>query len=384
MAEFALANQEILFVVPETTKGVLQVPTSACRVYSTEPVDLGQERELIEDAQIRAGASNLPSIKARLMVGEWSFTTYVKASGTKGTAPEADALFTALLGKKTVSSNTKVEYTLEDSLPSLSIWVKKGHTVFAVRGASVETGEFSIAGDAVATVRWSGKFMQRLWAGTSTLEDALNIGDTQVMLPTGHAKRYSEGMYIKFGADDNSGAGYKITSVDYTLDTLTITPGVKASHAKGTAIEPWLPTAAAEVGAPVHGKLGLVTIDGVPAVVLSASLTVTNNIKYYDNEKNGVWTAEDFARPGKRTVEGTLSLFFLAQGLDYFYKADYHEMDALVIPAGSEDGSIMELSIPYAEYSSPKLSGTEEFLQELSFKAVASASLNDELKVIFR
>jgi len=100
MTEFALANQETLFVVAETTKGTLKVPAGANRVYSIEPVDLGQERELIEDAQIRAGASNLPSIKARLMVGEWSFSTYVKASGTKGTAPEADVLFTALLGKR--------------------------------------------------------------------------------------------------------------------------------------------------------------------------------------------------------------------------------------------------------------------------------------------
>lgn len=384
MTEFALANQETLFVVAETTKGTLKVPAGANRVYSIEPVDLGQERELIEDAQIRAGASNLPSIKARLMVGEWSFSTYVKASGTKGTAPEADVLFTALLGKKTVTPNTKVEYTLEDSLPSLSIWVKKGHTVFAVRGATVETGEFSIAGDAVATVRWSGKFMERLWAGTSSLATAMSLNGTSVELPEGHARRYSEGMYIKFGTDDNTGSGYKITDVDYTLDTLTITPGVKAEHAEDTVVEPWLPTAAAEVGAPVHGKLGLVTIDSVPAVVLSAALTVTNNIKYYDNEKNGLWTAEDYARPGKRTIEGTLSLFFLAQGLDYFYKADYHETDALIIPAGSEDGSIMELSVPYAEYSSPKISGTEEFLQELAFKAVASSSLNDELKVVFK
>jgi len=43
-----------------------------------------------------------------------------------------------------VTPSTKVEYTLEDSLPSLSIWVKKGHTVFAVRGATVETGEFQL------------------------------------------------------------------------------------------------------------------------------------------------------------------------------------------------------------------------------------------------
>jgi len=383
-SDLAYANQEEAYAILETSCGTLKKPTTADRIYTVGPVDFGQERELLEDMQIRASASQLPSIRARLLTGDFSFTTYVKPSGVLGTAPEHAKLFRCLMGLETPDPGVKVEYTLQDQLDSLSFWCKKGHTVFAMRGATIESAEFTIAGDAIASIRWSGKFMERLWAGETPALDTCGIGKTTIQLPSKGAQRYVVGMYVTVGTDHNTQAGYLLTGVNYTNDTITISPSLVTNQGVNPTIYPFWPVSVAEVGVPEHGKLGIVTITGQNAIVTQAVLTLTNNIKYYDNEKNDAWTAERFGRPGKRLAEGTLTVFFLKQGPSYFYRSDYRITDALIIPVGNVAGKIMEISIPYAEYKAPKITGTEEFQQEIGFKAVASATLNDEMKVTFK
>lgn len=382
--DFALVNQEQCFIALETTCGTLKTPSAGDRAYSVGPIDFGQERELLPDQQIRPTASQLPYLKARLTPGDWKMSTYVKPSGSLGTAPEHGKLFQAAFGAATPTPGSKVEYTLAAQLDSLSIWFKKGHTVFALRGATVEQAAFKVEGQSLGQIDWSGKFMERLWAGECPASDTCDIGKETIQLPLTGAMRYSVGMPVKIGTDDNSGVGYTLTDVNYTNDTIKISPVLVTNQGVNPTIYPHWPTSSAEVGEPQHGKLGLVTVTGQNAIVLSANVTLTNNIKYYENEKNGVWTAERFARPLKRTIEGTVTLYFLKSGLSYFYRADYKKTDALIIPVGDVPGKIMEISIPYAQYKAPKITGTEEFEQELSFMAVASASFEDEAKVTFK
>lgn len=383
--DFALANQEQFFVKLETVCGTLVYPSAADRAYTVGPVDFGQERELLPDAQIRASASQLSFIKARLTPGDFSFTTYCKPSGVLGTKPEHAALFQAAFGLETITPATKVEYTLENQLDSVSIWFKKGHSVFALRGATVEQVAFKIEGQSISEITWSGKFMERLWAGECQANDTCGIAkETITLWPTG-ALRYTPGMRVTIGTDTNTDLGYTITEVNFAANTIKISPTLGTDQGTNPIVYPWLPsTGFSEVGEPAHGKLGLVTVNGVNAVVTSANVTLANNIKYYENEKNNSWSAERFARPGMRTVEGTITCFFLKQGLSYFYRADYVQKDALIIPVGNVAGKIMEISIPYAQYKAPKITGTEEFEEELNFIGVASSSLNDEAKVTFK
>lgn len=383
-SDLAYSNQEQCFIIKEDVCGTLKVPTTADRKFTVGPIDFSQERELIEDAQIRAAASQLPGIKARLLVGDYSFTTYVKPAGSLGTVPEQDPMLDAALGKSGPDPGVKVEYTLEDQLDSLSIWFKKGHTVFALRGAVVESLNFTVQGDQPGQLKFAGKFMERLWAGECPALDTCGIGKETIIMAATGALRYCVGMKVTVGTDNNAAAGYTIVAVNYTANTIKISPTLGTDQGSNPTIYPWLPTAAAEVGEPAHGKLGIVTVGGQNMVVLTADVTLTNNIKFYDNEKNDVWTAERYGRPGKRNIEGTITGFFLKQGMSYFYRSDYHITDALIIPVGNVSGKIMEISIPYAEYKAPKITGTEEFIQELAFRAVASSSLNDELKVTFK
>lgn len=382
---FAYANEEAMFGIIEDNCGVLKKPTSSDRMFTTGPVDFGQDQEFNPDEQIRETASESSRLKGRKMIGDFSLSSYVKPSGTVTTPPEMDALFQALLGAGQVQGQT-YEYTLANQLDSVSIWVKKGHTVFAFRGATIESAEFGIAGDVQAGIGWSGRFMEQLIAGTSKANGNYTNQSTIVLQAT-HAQRYSKGMYITVGADTNGGAGYLITGVNQTTHKLIISPALQQSpSAAGVdpTVSPWWPTAGNEIGEPGHGKMGLVTIDNKDTVILSARVTLTNNIKYYENEKNDKWTSERFGRPGKRGVEGEIEINFLEEGPSYWYRAEYQISQGLIIPVGNVSGYIMEIHIPYAEYGTPKVLGEEEFTHNIPFVGVASASGNDEMKIVFK
>ena len=377
MSDIAYSNQEEMFVIAEDTAGVLKKPTVSDRMYSVGPADFSQNQEFLDDEQIRATASRLSAITGRMMPGEFSFNTYVKPSGTVGTAPEHAALFKALMGAEDVSGS-KVDYTLESILPSISVWVKKGHTVSALRGSTIGGADFAVSGDAVASIGWSGNYMREHRAGTAyTISIA---GAVLTMTPSG-AERFSEGAYVDVGTDDNGTAGFKILSINPTAGTITLNASPSVSGAQ--LVTPWWPSAGAEVGAPQHGKMGIVTIESQEAVILSATVSMVNNIKYYIDEKNNKLTAESYGRPGLREIDGNLTLYFIRSGPSYWYRAEYQISNELVIPVGKIAGKIMELHFPYAEYRTPTISGDEEFQQSIPFIAVADSG-NDEFFIRFK
>ena len=193
MSEIAYANQESMYGILEDNSGTMKKPTVSDRMYSVGPVDFEQTQEFLPDEQIRATASRLPSIVGRMMPGEYSFDTYVKPSEVVTTKPEHDVLFEALMGAGGVDGQTYT-YTCADELPSFTLWVKKGHTVFAFRGTTVEGADFAIAGNAIGLISWSGKYMKQLMAGTCYC--ASIAGAVLTMKPKG-CESYSEGMYVE-------------------------------------------------------------------------------------------------------------------------------------------------------------------------------------------
>ena len=388
---FAFANEEESLIIMEETCGDLEKPSIDERIYTVGPVGFTQEQEFLDDEQVRSTASRFSPIKGRKMPGDWNFNSYVKPSGVRdaigdGSKPEHDVLFECLMGSGAAGTDGALgyRYKLANQLSSFSLWTKKGHTVFAFRGVTVEQAEFGISGEAIAGVSWTGKYMEQKWAGSIVPISA--SGDT-LTLPAHGTERYSIGMYVFVGVDTNNTHGYQITAIDHIANTLTISPdlgGAPSAWVAGTEIIPWWPTGGSETGEPVHGKMGMVTIGSENCVVVSARVTVVNNIKYYVNEKNNQWTAERFGRPKVREIDGELELFFLKPGPSYFYRAEHQVSNAIVIPVGNVAGYIMELNIPYAEYRTPRISGDEEFIQNIPYIAVASADENDEMTITFK
>lgn len=386
MKLFSLANEEKVFVKKETVEGTLVYPDSSNAVLVTAASGIGSEIEFIDDAQLRAGRSKLSPIKGRTHPGSWSMNTYLKPSGVEGTAPEADVLFECLMGKKTPDPGVKVTYSLDSSinLPSFSLWVKKGHTVFAMEGCTVNAADFGISGNEICTVGWSGNFMQWYRGGYSYAASAVSASASTVTVTDATLFSGENKMKIVLGSDDNGGDGYLITDINYNTNVITFSPVAVSGCAKDAVVCGWTPDTSTEVGSPVHGKITSVTIDGTPATLLASSLTITNNIKYYEDEMNQQWYTTAYGTTGWREVGGSLSLYFRKPTTTYFYRSEYQIQNALIITAGSLTGKKCEFNMPKIEYRTPVLSGDAEVLMEVPYIAVASASLDDEISIIFK
>ncbi len=240
---FAFANEEESLIKLETSCGTLIKPAITNRVYTVGPVGFVQEQEFNDDEQIRSTASRFSPIKGRKMPGDWNFNSYVKPSGTVATAPEHDVLFECLMGAGAVGGGG-YQYTLANQLDSFSLFTKKGHTDFAFRGVTVEQAEFGISGEAIAGVGWTGKYMEQLWAGTTT---GVSASGTTVVLAANETQKYTVGMYITVGLDTNGASGYLITAVNHGTSRLTISPTLQDDpDAPGASptIAPWWPTGA--------------------------------------------------------------------------------------------------------------------------------------------
>ncbi len=384
MRTLALASEEILFAVKETEAGTLAYPTSTDVIRAVGTANVNQADELLEDGQLSNRRSRLSKIKGRTNPGTWSFTTYTKPSGVLGTAPEHDILFECAMGKKATGSGNSIEYTFDSAnvLPSFSLWRRVGHSVFAAAGCTVNQMGISVTGASISQISWSGEFMKWYRAGTSALSADADALDTEIVVVD--SKLYTPKMKIKIGTLDNSGSGFTISAVNYSTNTLTISPALTDDVEIGDVVSPWLPTPSYKSGQPIHGKLGIVKIAGQDAIILESSIQVTNNIKYYVDEKNGVMYPTIYGTPTFRDVTGTLRLYFYQNIPGYFYKSEYQIQDALIIPAGDKSGSIMEISCPRIEYETPSLEGDTEVMVSLGFTAVGSATGDDEMKITFK
>jgi len=392
MKVFSLAQEEQIYVIKESNEGTLEYPAITDCVLAVGVSAFGQNIELIDDAQIRDTRTRFSAIKGRVHPGDWSFTTYVKPSGALGTAPEADVLYECLAGKKKVNAGVSVVYSSDSSInmPSFSLWVKKGHTVFCMWGCTVNVGEHTVTGAEIAQVAWSGQFMRWCWAGETKLVGAAASAQADVTVK--NAEKYCNqlikvAIYNSAGTtvvDDNGGDGYIIKSIDYANNVITMTTNLLIGGSNGDTLKPWWPASCTETGRPVHGKLGICTISPkggaspVDCKVLSAAITHTNNIKYYEDEKNGLLYADTYEAIGFRDIIGTLTLFFYKSGTKYFYRAEQQSQNALVVPAGDTAGRILSISCPRIEYRTPTLSGEEEIMMELPFVAIGESGHEDE------
>lgn len=388
MKLFSLANEEQIFVKKEDPEGTLVYPTAAEAVLITAASAIGAEIEFIDDEQLRDSRSRLSAIKGRTHPGEWSMNTYLKPSGTVGIPPETDVLFECLMGKKSTPGNVVYELDSSINLPSFSLWVKKGHAIFAMEGCTVNTAEFTISGSEIVSVAWGGNFMQWYKGGTAYAAGAVAPGASTVTVDD--ATRFAGENKVKIildaaaaVPDDNGGLGYLITDINYGTNVITFSPVAVTGCANGAAIRGWIPSSQSTLGDPIHGKITTVEIDDVPATLLSASISMVNNIKYYEDEMNAQWYATTYGTTGWREVNAALSLYFRKPTTAYFYRSEYQIQDKLEIYVGTVAGKKVEFLMPKIEYRTPVLSGDEEVLMEIPIIAVASATLDDEFKITF-
>jgi len=391
MSEIAIGRDVIVLAKEESTPGTAVFPSATDAIFLTGEGSFRQVRNFIPDAQRRATFSKMERIKSRLAPGEWSFLTYIKPSGSQGTAPECGQLLKGLFGKEMVSAGQKVEYTLagiDDTLPTFTIWFRLGHTVFCNAGCVVNSGDITIkAGnddDSIAGITFGGYFMKQIRTGTDALSQDEILGATTIHV--NNARKFMVGSIISIGSLNNSGSGYDVTDVDYANNTLTISPQLEDAASEGDVVKGYLPTPT-EVGEPVHGRLGYVTFDEgsnpVNTPIVAATIGMNNNIKMIEDEKADIDYPNDFIRTAEREVSLSVDCYFKKDVAARWYEVDAQAEKEIKIPAGDTAGKKLRFEFPKVQLDTPELSGAEEVVMTMPKAVLASSSFEDEVKLVF-
>jgi hypothetical protein len=308
----------------------------------------------------------------------WTVTTN---STTTITITSTTSNFTVTCTKNavdcgTITNGSKVEYSLNDNLDTFSLVKKSGHTLWFSRGNLMQKAEFGVQADKLATVKWDGQYIEQGYIGTDEI-DTGGINDSATTLPITNDKLFyvPSGMawYILVESEV-----MKVTAVG--TGSLTVVRAQQttsaAAHLAGVAITPWVPTAV-DSGYVQHGKRGAVTVGGTSTLLMNAKIVVDQQAKFYDNEKNGVMTAESYGTPGKRKITLTASRYFRAPDAAAIKDAQLMTRAAVVLAIGTDAGKIIEFTAPAAQGLNPKFGGNPEIQQDLEWKLIAELNALD-------
>lgn len=219
-----------------------------------DPVDFKIEEELtFEKIRSHVGSLSVQGEIEGKRGGKWSGQFYVSPAAT-GVAPDIGFILAHAFGTETVSGGVSVTYSLNDAAPNaLQFFEGKSDSVRMASGAWVEELVISVDGGKPPLFDVRGGFASYGCLLQGATVSGVHTGpDTTIQLGTGHAYRVRPGVYVKFGTNDNGGAGYLITAIDYTTDLATISPTLSGSISNGDAVAPVLPSQTLG-GTPVGG-----------------------------------------------------------------------------------------------------------------------------------
>lgn len=353
----AIARQQELFVVPEVTKGTLVFPGVTDLVVAAGFGSINQQPTFTNSEEIINSRDVLDRFADRTPAGEWNFPTYVRPSGSAGTAPQEGTLLEAHCGLETVVGATSVTYTPALLKPSVSIWLRKGHTVFFARGATVASATIGILTTGGATWNWNGQFMEMGWAGTGTIDGLHAALATAITVTDG--KKFIEGAYVEYEESgtvyNNSDSGYEVT--DVTGDVVTITPGLEVELDDLSTIRGFLPDGT-QTGSPLASRLGKANIDATDVDVKELEFTFDDAPEYLADEITTSDFPEEYAEI-QRNINGKLSVYFREDDLAYFKDGYSSTQSVIKMIVGTVAGSIMTITASQGQLDVPAVTDTD-------------------------
>lgn len=301
------------------------------------------------------------------------------ANGAVVTITSDNGSLTLSSGDVTAWAATRNEYALLDvqGLKSLTFArvAHNGNTTAPVAiaredvtGAHVNELGFSGSGSEAPRMTFGAKGRRHIFTGTAELEGTITASATAVTV-TGQGANFEADSIIKVGTDDNTGAGFALTSV--STDTLTST-GASMDGADGVAIVPFYltPTTA---GSPIAGTVGSCTIDGATYPIVSYEVAVTNNYLAIEDEAFSERMTD--AVPQYREVTGTITIRARADLIVEMGRRKLQGNRAIIITMGSTAGKRCVLSMPQVRFPPSGANAPLEGLADipLAFRALDSA-----------
>lgn len=386
-----LGREASVFVKQETTAGTQVLPTATDLVIPSGAPEFNQNPSYTNSTEVRNSRSLRSRFQDMTPAGTWSLPMYCRPDGVAGSAPDGHVLLYAAFGSTTTYAGSSVTYTLKNiDHISMTIYIGMKDMVFALIGATVNEFKAAFTNKGAINFTFSGGFMTMKWAGKA---DTSAYATKVFTVAADDAKMFCVGMQIKIwdasAADFIETAGsdaHTITAVGAT--TVTIDESPSYTWASGDWIEGYLPTGT-ENGSAIEARTGACYFDGgsTASPVISCDFTLTNNIKYLEDEISSNAHPTAFIAD-TRDAKASTQLYLRTDDLNFFKDSGLlASSDAvttnLVLRGGDTAGAKVQLDLPTAQGSVPQLSGDLEKTISIDFQALASATLEDEVKMTF-
>lgn len=237
---------------------------------------------------------------------------------------------------------------------TLTVWIQNDHTVTFGTGARITNTTFDMSNSDGQKVTFEGSFKRMGWAGRSYLSAApsgakLTVKDKNDVSCAG---AYTEGAYVKNTTrnDDNSGAGYKIISVDVDAGTVTLASS-PVGWQQDDQIDAWLP-AAEPIGEALESRSARVFLDGKSGRLREGSISMGTPVE----RKSEIGDEyPSIAADTKREITITLNAYFRAEDAKELYHG-YKGYEAPVdLTFGEDMGKKVAISMPRVKRGMPTI-----------------------------
>lgn len=383
----AYGSNAELFVVGESTFGEY-VAIAGTQAIGHIESDITPTQEWIESEEHVGNSASLQTEIESTRGGTWSIKTYFKREAA-GTAPENAALWASgLNGTAVTVGGTSVTYPLSSTEDPVSLQIVRyigDKWCEWVQGACVETITIEQDGNNPPTATFAGSFKSYGFIkGDVQHTDTIATSDTTCDLATADAYKVRVGAVIQFGADDNGGAGYRVTAIDSDGDQLTFTPGLAGAGQTASTITPLVATGSYS-GTVVNGIASGLSFDAGATEVgfISGSVEITTGLGLLSGEGS---TAEPscIAFRTARRVTCDFNFFFKDENASEGSRGWYGVGRDVHWRIG--DGTVVNFTcdMPNVRFSPPEetVPQFEEVTYTISGKARQSAASDDEFQLV--
>lgn len=363
---------------------IANVATDAIKLESLE---LSPSKEWIESEQASGTASPQTEHEGK-EGGEWTAACRI-APVAAGTPPAFGPVLKAAFGVETIVGATSVKYELTDdpaAADSLQ-WVKKaGNNFYEIaNGAWVNQLVIEILNGQPTKITASGGFASYGYLrGAPKVEGAHLATDDTIALEAGHGRLVRRNALIKFGAEDNAGAGYRVTAVDRATNVVTISPALAAGISDGAAVLPVVPSQTF-AGKIIPGLNHGLTLAGVAMGIIQHKVTLGTGVQALDNESQSNRPTRIF-RTAKRPVQVETQLYLLDENAHVAGLGWEGDKIAVVGRAGPDIANRrMTVDTPAVRYDVTPLSPANAEVTTYSATGPAQQAVvaKDELAILF-
>jgi hypothetical protein len=355
--------------------GATLAGTDGYMIVAAGPASINQNPSFTDSPEIVDSRDVLERFQDMAPPGDWAVSLIARPYGIAGKPPMGDVLYESLMGHKTTNAGVSIVHDQDLSKPSFSLFVKKSHTVLFASGCTVSQAKVAVTNKGAVQWDMSGQFFKMGWVGTDALSGIEAAAQTELSVV--NAKKFCIGGLIKNGTSTNDptngGAGFKITDVSYTGNTITVTPAVPSGGwAKDDVIEPFLPVGVI-VGSPIESRNTAVSVDSAPSTIKTMEITINDAAKYMDDEITTSGYVESYVEDD-RSITGTLGLRFRKAELAKFYEGLQGSNVAWSLVFGTGAGCRMKIDMSKVNMEVPKIDDNKPVVDlSIPIKALGTA-----------